>query len=295
MLHVTSFYCRSLDLDHLDLFWELSNFDGNIRQYDFYLYRSESAFGPWTVIAGPFQDQYYFRDTTAPSKHEWRNLYYLLKVVDKVTHEEASFGPTAQEGESDLIAMEINRLEDVLFREFVGRKCWLFPVRSFGAYCVCVDRVSGRRTKSNCLNCYDAGFLGGYLSPIQCFVQIDASGNASQATPYGELQPNQTSARLISFPQVKPKDILIEAENKRWRVEKVTTTERLRSVVHQELLLSKITKGDVEYKLPVNVADLRELEISSERNFTLRQHVDGEKDYTDIMAAYGFAPRGTVR
>lgn len=295
MLKVSQLYARSFDLDHLDVFWEVENFSGNILQFDFYLYCSESSYGPWQKLAGPFQDQYYFRDTTAPQRHEFRTLYYLLKIVDKVTSEEAEFGPTSQSGEPDLIALEINRQEDVLFREFVGRRCWLFPVRTFGGYCVCYDRVAGKPTKSNCLNCYDTGFLGGYLSPIETFIQFDPSGGTSVATPNGERQPNNSSARLISFPQVKPKDILVEAENKRWKVESVSSTQRLRSVVHQELALSKVSKGDVAFKLPINVESLRALEISAERNFVLRQHTDGEPELEDILAAYGQQPRGTTR
>lgn len=291
---VTSFYARSFDLDHIDLFWEIDNFIGNIRQYVFTVYRSESTGGPWQKVSGPLEDQYVFRDVSPPTRSELRPLFYRLGVLDKTTQEETFYGPTAQDGEPDLIAMEINRQEDILFREFIGRRAWLFPVRTFGAYCVCYDRVSGRRTKSNCLNCYDVGFLGGFLTPVECFVQFDPSGNSPTPTPFGEMQPNQTSARLISFPQVKPKDILVEAENRRWRVEKINTTERLRAVVHQELLLGKISKGDVEYKLPVNIGDLKALQISAERNFVLRQHVDGDKE-ADLLALYRQGPRGTVR
>ena len=56
MLAVTQFYCRSFDLDHLDLFWEVEDYDSgkiNIRQFDFYLLRSEAMFGPYEVIGGP--------------------------------------------------------------------------------------------------------------------------------------------------------------------------------------------------------------------------------------------------
>jgi hypothetical protein len=295
VLNITSLYARSFDLDHMDVFWEIESFFGNIRQFDFYIYRSESSFGPWDLLAGPFQDQYYFRDVTSPQKHKWRSLFYQLKVVDKVTSEEKLFGPTSQQGEPDLIALEINRQEDVLFREFAGRKCWLFPVRTFGAFCVCYDRVTSKRTKSNCLNCYDTGYLGGYLTPIECFVQLDPNSNSPNPTPIGEQQFNQTSGRLISFPQVKPKDILVETENRRWKVSTVAQTQRLRSVVHQELMLQEVPKGDVAYKLPINIANLASLKASAERNFTNPQHTDGMPDLKELLAVYGYQPRGTTR
>jgi len=297
MIKVTKLYSRSFDLDHVDVFWEIENFQGDIMKFEFTVLRSESSFGPWDPISPPFQDKYYFRDVTPPKHHKWRTSFYLLRVRDRLTNEEKDFGPTAQQGEPDLIAMEVTRQEDILFREYIGRLSWLYPVRTFGAYCICNDRVTGRRTKSNCLNCYDTGFLGGYLTPIACYIQFDPSGQQAAPTPYREKQENKTTARLISFPQVKPKDILIEAENVRWRVESVTTTQRLRSALHQELVLKQVDMGDVEFKLPIQIDDLRNMQIASERNFTGPTHVDEKTTdkESDLLAPYEFQPRGTVR
>lgn len=295
MIQVNKLYARSFDLDQTDIFWEVQSYQGDPRQFEFTVLRSESVMGPWEQLGPPFVDGYWFRDVTPPKMHKWRTLYYLLRVRDVITNETEDFGPTSQEGESDLIALEIFRQEDVLFREFIGRLTFLFPVRTFGAYCVCYDRVTHRRTKANCLNCYDSGFIGGFHSPIGCFIQFDPSGQQSVPTTIREKQDNKTTARLISFPSVKPKDILVEAENVRWRVESVTTTQRLRTPVHQELVLKQVDLGDVEYKLPVNIADLRTLQIAAERNFTNPQHVDGTDDLQNLLAAFGYMPRGTAR
>lgn len=295
MIQVTKLYARSFDLDFTNVFWEVEPYNGNPRQFEFTVLRSESSMGPWDQLGPSAVDVYSFRDVTPPKMHKWRTLFYLLRVRDVITNETEDFGPTSQEGEPDLIALEIYRQEDVLFREFIGRLNFLFPVRTFGAYCVCYDRTTHRRTKSNCLNCYDAGFLGGFLSPIACWVQFDPSGQTATPTPYREKQDNKTTARLISFPSVKPKDILVEAENARWRVDTVTSTQRLRTSVHQELTLTQVDLGDVEYKLPVNVADLKAMQISAERNFTNPQHVDQTNDLQNLLAVYGYMPRGTTR
>lgn len=295
MIEVIEFYVRSFDLDHLDVFWKLSDFEGNINQYDLYLERSESSFGPWDLVVGPFKDKYYFRDTTAPTHHKWRTLYYRLRIIDVVSNEERVFGPTSQLPEPDLIALEVTRAEDMLLREFIGRMCWVFPVRTFGAYCICYDRSLGKRTKANCLNCYEVGFLGGYLSPIQTFIQFDPAGKQGIATPNSEKQELATTARLISFPPVKPKDIVVEAENIRWKVVSVSTTQRLRSRLHQELTLKEASKDDACYKLPINIEDLKALEISARRNFTNPQHPDADEDFHKAMAVYGYQPRGTTR
>ena len=294
MIEVIKLYARSFDLDHIDVFWEIADFDGYINQFDFYLEASESPLGPWTLLAGPFKDKYYFRDTTVPTHHKWRTLFYRLRIIDVLTEEEAIFGPTAQIPEPDLIALEVTRCEDVLFREFVGRKCWVFPVRTFGAKCLCYDRVSGKRTKSNCLNCYDTGFLGGYLSPIETFIQFDPNGKQGVSTQHGEKQDSPTTARLISFPPVKPKDIVVEAENVRWKVVSQSSPQRLRSLLHQELVLKEVSKDDAAYKLPINIGDLRSLQISAARNFTNPQHPDADDDLHTLLAVYGFQPRGSI-
>jgi len=300
-LQILEFRAQSFDLDHVDLFWKTTDFwtgqptDENILAYTFQVLRSESPAGPWDPLTKPFQDQYYFRDVSPAILHKWRELYYLLRVTDQRTGEVKDFGPTGQIAEPDLIALEIMRQEDVLFREYAGRKCWYFPIKTFGPKCICYDRVKGKRTKSNCVTCYDTGYLGGYLSPIECYVQIDPSSNNNQETPLGKQQANNTTARLISFPPMMPDSILVEAENRRWKIVTVAMTARLRAVVHQELTIHEVPRGDVEYKLPVNFADLTKVQASAERNFTNPQHVDDDSQRLDFLAVYGYNPRGTVR
>ena len=224
MLKVVKLVARSFDLDCVDLFWETTDFQADdalnaITSYDFYVERSESPEGPWDPLAGPFQDQYIFRDFSPNLLHKWRKLFYRLRVVYKPTSAEEIFGPTALLPEPDLIALEIQRQEDVLFREFVGRRCFVFPVRTFGPRCSCYDKISGRKTRTGCLMCFDTGYMGGFLRPIEAYIQLDPEAhNPSNTNVHGERQELNTSARLISFPPMKPKDILIEAENKRWRI-----------------------------------------------------------------------------
>lgn len=297
MLEVTKFYARSFDLDHIDLFWEVADYSARNdipTAYDMEILQSESPYGPFEKVVGPFQDQYFLRIPCPPNLHKWRKLFYKLRITDKRTSESKEFGPTAQLAEPDLIAMEIQRQEEVLFREYSGRKCWLYPVRTFGAKCTCYDPVTDRRMRSNCITCFDTGYLGGYLTPVEAYVQVDPDAKKPQLSSVGEVQNRNTTARLISFPPVKPKDILIEAENRRWRVVSVATTERLRAVVHQELVLHEIPQGDIEYKLPLNI-DVTSLSISSDRNFTNPHTPDQENDLQRALDTYGSGPRGTTR
>jgi hypothetical protein len=303
MLQVTSLKVRSFNLDHLDVFWEISTVRGplsdstphEIFDYTFTVLRSEAAMGPYDVVSNPLRDMYLFRDTRVSLLHKFRQYFYKILVENKKTGERAEFGPAASaDPEPDLLAAEIIRCEEVLFREAIGRRCFLYPTRTFGPRCSCFDEALQRLTRSNHLPCFGTGWLGGYLSPVEMWIQIDPSTNAPVVGQLQEQHPNNTSARTTSFPPIKSRDIIIESENKRWRVVSMTPTERLRATVRQELQLHEIPRGDVEYSLPVNV-DVTTLVASPERNFKNSQNVDDE-DFSDIFGYYsGRPPRGALR
>lgn len=304
MLKVTELSVRSLDLDFLGVFWKIANVPGprrdqdphEILSYDFYILRAgDSPMGPYQQIGGPFVDLYAFRDVQVSLLHKWRQYHYKLKVVDRRSGESMEYGPASSgSAPPDLIALEIQRQEDLLFREFVGRRCWLFPIRTFGPRCSCFDITTGRITRSNHALCYGTGFFGGYMAPIEIFAQVDPTPKNTEATSLQERQPSETRGRMISFPPASPKDILVESENRRWRLGPVTQTERLKAAVRQELTLHEIPRGDIEYELPVNV-DLLSLQPAAKRNFTNPQNLATNGDDSDIFAAYGGYPRGSVR
>jgi hypothetical protein len=301
MLNVTKITVKSFDLDYLDIFWTISSVTGKgdskthpIFDFEFYVLRSEAAMGPYTQIAGPLRDQYYLRDVQVALRHKWREFFYKIKVVHKPTGYSKEFGPSSfASPDRDLIATEIIRQEDKLFREFIGRKCYLFPARTFGPVCTCFDNVLKQRTRSQHLVCFDTGWLGGYMNPVECYIQIDPVTKAAQSKLPRETMENDTHARMIAFPPVNPGDIIVESENRRWRVMSVPSTQRLRAIVHQELVLHEVPKGDIIYSLPINV-DLKTLETSAPRNFNFSPNIEDDSEYEDIFAIFG-NPKGTIK
>ena len=119
-------------------------------------------------------------------------------------------------------------------------------------------------------------------------MQIDPSPKGVQSLPLAQRQQSDTSARLPNFPLCKPTDLIVEPDNRRWRVVRVNQTERLRSVVHQELTLHEIPKGDIEFQLPIRIDDLRNFEPSPYRNFTNPQDLAAfeEGAIEDVLAVY---------
>ena len=262
---------RSLDADYLNVSWEISTSSLNTFAYEFYILRAESPEGPFETVGGPLVDQYEFRDYIAPLRGSLRTLYYVVRVKNRDTGEEFNSHPENPEPRPPLDALEIMRRNDLLFREYTGRPCVLYSIRTFGQRCPdCFDEVTSRRTVSSCIRCWNTGFLRGYNVPILAHVQIDqTSKNLQIQAPFVSKEPSQVQARMGIYPLVKPRDILIEREDHRWRVLSVSRTERLRSPVRQELTLTKIPRGDIEYKIPLEWPDIE----ASPRSFTYRTDV----------------------
>lgn len=292
MLNVTALKVRSLDVDFAEVSWKIDDTAEDVLNFTFQVLRSESAGGPWDVLSVPFSDRYIFFDRFTQPFHTYRELFYLVRVVNIQTGEEKDFGPVQQEAEADLIAKELRRHMSLLFREFTGRRCWLLPVRTFGQRCrSCWNATLQKRTKSGCTFCFDTGFARGYLHPIEVFTQIDP-GNAKveQTTQLGAIHPQVTTARMVDIGTAKPRDILIEAENVRWRITQVNQTEQVRAPIHFELNLHRIPQSDIEYNIELKLDEaLKDLWLSPARNFTNPHNLSNfeDEEIPKIFSLYG--------
>jgi hypothetical protein len=158
-----------------------------------------------------------------------------------------------------------------------------------------VNLVLQKRRVSGCLSCFDTGFVRGYMRPIETWMSIDPNPNTEQNTTVGPLQQNDTTARLGYYPPLKPRDILVEPENKRWRINQVNQTEQLRAPLHQEIQMHLIPTGDIEYKIQFDPgAALSNLFFSPARSFTNPQNLETFRDeeIPDIFSIYptSYAP-----
>ena len=274
MIEVTSIRVKSFDLDHLDVFWELNHFDNErLEEYDFFVLRSTDGFGgPYDVIAGPFYNTFLFRDSGVRLIHKWRKYYYKIKTVHRSSGREREFGPEWHRAEPDLIALEIIRRETVLFKEHAGRQVILYPALTFGQRCKnCWDlgprgNTIGRPVQQNCVTCFDTTFVQGFATPMLIHMQIDTSPIAPRRTDLKEHQPIVTTARSTIFPPLQPKDMIVEAENKRWVIEQVGFTEKARFKIRQEPRMTNLEKDDIKYAVPVNL-ELAKIH-TPERNLT---------------------------
>lgn len=285
---------RSLDTSVMEVTWETDTGVVDVLDYRFQVLRSESGEGPFEAITPEFEDRYIFVDRRVPSSDIFRQLWYKIRVRHKATNDTVDFGPYTREAEPDLVAMALRRNQQALFTRVAGRQCWLFPRRTFGTRCTnCWDRVLSAKKVANCVACYDTGFIRGFLNPIVVWAQVDPVAKAVQIQVLQKGQQQMTSARMTSYPVVKPGDVLVEAENKRWRVVGVETSERLRAIVKQTLTLRLIATTDIEYKLPLRLdTALRDVQASPEPQFTNPHNLDNdiEDRGVDVFSYYPTSP-----
>jgi hypothetical protein len=294
MIQIEQLRVRSLDVDRNELTWETES-TADALDYTFQVLRSESPEGPFEPITATFEDRYIFVDSRIPAGDKFRQIWYKLRVTAKASSESHDYGPVTRQAEPDLIANYIRRHELILFTQATGRLCWLFKLRTFGPRCPsCWDPTSHKRTRANCLTCYDTGFLRGYHNPIEIWVQIDPAAKAQQNHAQQIEQTVMTSARTSFYPNIVSGDLLVEAENKRWRITTVTQSERLRAPIKQELVMRQITDTDIEYRLPLRLDEaLKDIQPSPPRMFTnptdLISAIDEKTP--DIFANYPTYPR----
>jgi hypothetical protein len=293
MIEVVNIKVKSLDVDFQQITWSLNDTTDDVLDYTFKVQRSESPAGPWDDVSAAFSDRYVFFDRITLPFNSVRVLFYRIVVKYLPTGEETIFGPVDGGPDADLVTKELRRHLNLLFREFSGRRCWLLPVRTFGQRCSCWNMVLQKRTRSGCRQCYDTGYMRGYMTPIELWMQIDTGQSiVTQATNVGVLQPGNTTARVVDMGNIKPRDVIIEAENKRWRVVQVNQTEHGRATVHYEIQLHQIPQSDIEYSYELQLTEaLKDIWISPARNFTNPHNLESFRD-EEIPQVFSLYPSG---
>lgn len=287
-----TFLVRSLSPDYLRVAWQFDTDQQSVFDLEMQVQRSESAEGPWTVVSGKFRDRYSFIDTSIPVGNKFRQLHYRLEARHIPTDSVKVYGPVTQEAMPDLIALELQRHFMLLYKEFSGRPCWLFPVRTFGPRCPsCWDKRTQTKTRSRCVTCFGTSYMHGYLSPILVYVDISPNANGQQVSSTGKQQQQNTTGELGWYPKVKPDDVLVEPENIRWRVISQAQTEQGRAPVSQQLQLHQLEAKDIEMELPLDASLVeQDLWLGPRRNFNNPHNLNNDRE--TLSRVYPRAMRG---
>lgn len=272
----------SFTRDRFDIYWEIEPTTEDVQEYEFYVERSESEAGSWDTIAGPLIDTYFVRDNTPLTISNNRLFFYRIRVRHAPSGREFFSDVIDRDRVPDLIAEEIIRREHLLFQEFAGVKCWVFPRRTFGQRCPqCWDDILGKRNQDQCVTCFNTGFSGGYHRPIEFWGQIDEPEAAEQLTMDDHRQVMYFVLRCPSSPFIKPGDLIIDHLNRRHRVVVVGGTRKGAAPVRQEIRLVEVQKGSIADKVPLRV-DEGALLLQPPRNFTNPHNLEAVDGSTEI-------------
>lgn len=258
MLKITNIRVGGMVPFHTIVTWKVENTFEDVLDYDMRVLRSESQGGPFDYVSAIFTDKYQFIDGISDVEtRAHRLLWYKIEVTHRKSGNTVFYGPAGITGAPDPIATEMRRQAMLILQQVSGRRCWLFPVRTFGSRCPsCYDPVTDQAVKTRCLDCYDTTWTRGYLDPIEVWVQFDPTPKQMTNNLIRVEKMQDQRALAGYYPEIKPLDMLVESENRRWMVRSVLSPERLRAPVRQQLVLDEIELGHISYEVPVDYDDL---------------------------------------
>jgi len=268
MLRFTSLSVQGFTVDALTVAWEVEPVDPlafHSEDVEYRVYRSNSPEGPFDLLTEtPLVDTFAWVDTSLNRRSFWRKFYYKV---------EATYVPTGWTGETIvqraevqrtravqmLVALEIVRRERLLLGGigvtpgFTGTRCAVFIRRTFGQHCAeCFNPVLKRSSVEKCSRCFNTRYVGGFFAPISQYFNFEPSPQIMQVVNWGECQPSETDGWTTNYPLLSPGDMVVEDTNRRWKVDRVHCTKRLRIPVRQICRFSEINRSDVEYLVSVD-------------------------------------------
>jgi hypothetical protein len=259
----------TLSRDSLTITWEIRNTTKDLGGFALTILRSDSMYGEYEEVSSAFSaeltDEY--EDTTVNLHSKWREHYYRILVTRSSDGEELSFGSTKAdevvsgsnpggvviESPPDIGALEAIRRFNLMLREYSGRKILALTQRTWGTRCdTCWDHLKRRRTQSKCTSCYDTGITGGYFSPKESYSMRAPDKKVVGLGRVFELQPHDVVMIFSATPRLKPRDLVVDPDGKRWRVLTVGRSEKLWSLTHQTVALREISRDQVEYDINID-------------------------------------------
>lgn len=262
---------RPLSVTAVEVDWVLQPTDEPLVNSRFTILRAESPEGPFVDVSGPLVDTPGFVDSVnLKAKHA--DVFYRVRVdhipsgitvlfpngtpdESFILHPNLQVAAVAGEFGPDFVALEITRRHNMLLRRFTGRVIGYFPVRTRGARCpLCYDQKKMRSNNSACPDCFGTTFDKGFHAQVNIFVDVNPSPAVVQNATFGKLVENQTVIWMTNFPKAKPNDMIVDQQNRRFRVVQVNPVTQKRYIVQQLLQVQEIDRSDAEYLLPVDLS-----------------------------------------
>jgi hypothetical protein len=208
-------------------------------------------------VAG--QTVYEYLDITVNLQNFWRRWYYRIRAEDTSLSKEYTSDVKTWESDAKIFELEIIARHDWLLRYETGTPCFALIERTAGGdHCqVCYNPSLGRPSKSQCSECFGTGRERPFFQPILTFVDFNPPAKATQMSQR-EMQVGQTNVWWSAFPQLKPRDLLVEVlSGERWRVVSVNPVGDVRTSVQHFATLERVSQRDIEHQIAIPVATQR--------------------------------------
>ena len=249
----------------IDHFYILPNFNGGFE----FIWTIDPVFSdlfPWSFVVeearvpgGPFVsispsiNVYRYKETTPRLISPDNSLFFRLKFT---TAKAVYYSPviaqhTQIDRDSYLLIREIMRKEVLQQHNLSGVLVESWIRASFGPYCDCIDPITKDIITTRCPRCFGIGRVPGYHGPYITWCTFEPV-QKSKGLQDDNTEPDQTfktSGRLISVPELKTGDIIIDrTTDRRFYVDSVQNLMELRRVaIVTNVALNLIPTSDSVY------------------------------------------------
>lgn len=275
----------TLERDAITVSWEIKDTVEDMNTYTVSVWRSESAGGPYQRVSQEMNagDVFLFEDRSVNIFSKWREFFYRIRFSkDDASQEYGSTDPgqvlngkdpggVVMEAPPDIEALETMRRFELVLREYAGRQVITLTERTWGQTCgQCWDALKRRRTMSSCQTCFDTGYAGGFFSPVLTRCMKPPSQIMTSINPMFEIQPNDLVMWFGPRPRLKPRDVVIGIDGRRWRVINLAPSEKGWARTRQTIQMRELSKDQIEYKIPIKQSDWG---VDNMTAGALRQHI----------------------
>jgi hypothetical protein len=238
---ITNFRAFPIDRGRVLLTWQLDNKDWTKIK----IVRSGEV-GEKSVIGEVYKSEQ-FLDKNTPTVSINREVQYRL-VIDETGEE---IGPiTIAMPKNDKVAGKIAHNNFLMLKGW-GRPAAFFSAKFMSSRCDCFDPIVNRITKSNCKKCFGTGFVGGYADPVLVYFMANPKPKNSNVTELGESEKTAQMFWTDSSIYIKPRDVLVAADDSRYRITNVQVNNLRWTRTRQEMSVVDINPNDVEYDLKI--------------------------------------------
>ena len=257
MIRFTDFQMNQFDPGKIGLTWKAI---GELAKYNVVVERSGGPEGPFDVLTPiPLVNTFGFVDTTFNKDSIYRNVYYRLKAIDKVTHEETLSEVIDNRQDSlSYVGKYMAKENKVTLERLTGTQCLLYIRKTFGTKCTnCYDPVRGKCIMEDCNVCWGTTYTGGFFKPVKVFVEIDRRLKAVSKTENGKAERKEAESWMGPYPVISPGDLLIEVENTnaRYLIDSLSfERDVLNAPIKQVPLLLKVDNSSIYSRIPVDKA-----------------------------------------